>query len=104
MRRAILAGFLLALPAIAGARGIAEDYPAKALRERREGLTEVSVTIGTDGSPRDCTVIQSSGSPDLDEATCRNIYRRAHWSPATDERGKAVPSTTTMHVRWMLPR
>jgi len=68
------------------------DYPQRALREERAGTTGFRVTVGADGRVVDCTVTSSSGSPDLDDATCKNVTRRARFKPAM-ENGVAVQSS-----------
>lgn len=78
------------------------DYPQAALREHRQGTTGFQVTVGSDGRVVDCAVTASSGSPDLDEATCRNVTRRARFRPAV-EYGTAVEATYSNRVRWVLP-
>lgn len=56
------------------------DYPSRALREERIGVTTFRVAIDDDGSVADCKIISSSGHPDLDQATCANVSRRARFS------------------------
>lgn len=79
------------------------DYPSRAQREEREGVTRFTVTVGLDGRVSNCTVVSSSGHSDLDEATCRLITRRARFEPATDGDGKETTGTWTSSVRWQLP-
>jgi len=50
----------------------------------------------------DCTVTSSSGSPDLDAATCTNVTRRARFKPAL-ENGQPVQSTYSNRIRWVIP-
>ena len=78
------------------------DYPQKALREERAGTTGFRVTVGTDGRVVDCTVTSSSGSPDLDAATCTNVTRRARFKPAL-ENGQPVQATYSNRIRWVIP-
>jgi len=80
-----------------------DDYPSKALREHRQGTTYFTVTVGTDGRARDCVVTKSSGSPDLDEAACKIIVKRAHFNPATDDQGKPIEKPYSNSVKWKLP-
>lgn len=79
------------------------DYPSRALREDRAGTTAVRLTIGTDGRVTGCDVTRSSGSPDLDEAACSNIQRRARFNPAM-ENGQPVVGTFSRSVRWVIPK
>ena len=80
------------------------DYPARSLRDEVEGTTGFRLTIGRDGVPTGCTVTRSSGSADLDEATCRSLGKRARFSPATDAAGNPVEGSWTSRVRWEIPR
>jgi protein TonB len=79
------------------------DYPSRALREERTGTTTFRVTVGTDGRVVDCQVTGSSGHPDLDQATCANVQRRARFKPATDTEGNPVQDTYSNRVRWVIP-
>jgi protein TonB len=81
-----------------------EDYPSRALREEREGVTSVAWDITTDGRVSNCRVTGSSGSPDLDQAACANITRRGRYKPALDEAGNPIASTDSRRVRWQMPQ
>lgn len=80
------------------------DYPAKALREGFQGTTGFRVTIGTDGSVTGCTVTLSSGTTELDEATCRLVSQRARFSPALNAKGEAVVGQFSSRIRWVIPQ
>lgn len=80
------------------------DYPARALREERAGTTRFRVTIGPDGRVTDCQITGSSGHADLDEATCKNITRRARFKPALDTAGNPISDTWSNAVRWEIPK
>ena len=79
------------------------DYPTRALREERSGTTSFRVTVGTDGRVTSCSVTSSSGSPDLDEATCSNVTRRAKFTPATDGEGNPTTDSYSNRIRWVIP-
>ena len=79
------------------------DYPAAALREQREGVARFRVTIGPDGRVRNCEITASSGSPDLDRATCANVAKRARFKPATDASGATVSGSYASAVKWQIP-
>ena len=87
-----------------GSWATTEDYPSRALREEREGTTRFRVTVGPDGRVVDCQVTGSSGSPDLDEAACKNITRRARFNPATDGEGKPTTGSYSNAIRWVIPK
>ncbi len=80
------------------------DYPSRALREEREGTTSFRVSVGADGRVTGCSVTGSSGSPDLDEATCSNVTRRARFTPATDGEGNPTTGSYSSRVRWVIPK
>ena len=80
-----------------------DDYPAAALREEREGVARFRVTIGADGRVRNCEILASSGSSDLDRATCANVAKRARFKPATDDTGATVSGSYTSAVKWEIP-
>ena len=79
------------------------DYPARDLREGNQGRVTFSLLVGTNGKPESCVVTGSSGHSGLDEATCRNIMRRARFTPATDENGARVSGTYSSSIRWVIP-
>jgi protein TonB len=81
-----------------------DDYPSRALREEREGVTRFTVTVGTDGRVTNCSVTGSSGTPELDDAACRAITRRARFTPATDGEGNPTTGTYSNSVRWQIPK
>ena len=80
------------------------DYPARALREDREGVTRFRVTIGPDGRITGCSVTGSSGHGDLDDATCSLITRRGRFNPAKDGEGQPTSDTWGSQVRWQIPK
>ena len=80
------------------------DYPSRALREEREGTTGFRLTVGPDGRAQSCEVTSSSGSPDLDSATCDNLRRRARFNPATDGEGNPTTGSYSSRTRWIIPK
>lgn len=80
------------------------DYPAAALREMQQGTTAFKLKIDPQGRVTDCAVTASSGSPALDEATCRLVTQRATFHPALDAKGKPAIGAYQNRVRWILPR
>jgi protein TonB len=79
------------------------DYPVNALRNMEQGATGFALTIDQRGRVASCLVTESSGSLDLDEATCRLVSDRARFQPATDARGRAAQGSYTSRVHWSLP-
>jgi len=80
-----------------------DDYPSAAVRDEREGVSAVAWDVTTDGRVANCRVTSSSGSPDLDDAACKFIMRRARYKPAQDDAGNPIASTDSQRVRWVLP-
>lgn len=80
------------------------DYPAEALRAMREGSVGFTLEIGVDGVPKGCAIMQSSGDPSLDGATCTLISQRARFRPARDAAGRAVVGSFSNRVVWRVPR
>lgn len=80
------------------------DYPKQALADSVDGAVQFRLDIDRLGEPSACTVLISSGSPQLDATACNLIMVRARFSPATDRRGRAVPGTYTNRVRWIIPK
>lgn len=91
-------------PATPRGRGNAlseDDYPSASRRAEEEGVVRVRYVVGTDGRVSSCEVVQTSGFPRLDEATCQIIQRRFRFNPAERD-GKPVTETKTQPVRWQL--
>ena len=80
------------------------DYPGSALRELREGTTAFRLTVGLDGRVSGCQIISSSGSPALDETTCRVATMRARFDPARNAKGQPVIGAYTNRLRWVIPK
>lgn len=64
-----------------------QDYPTDAVRNHWEGTVLVDVLIGTDGSPKSCAIVKSSGHRLLDDTTCNLIMTRAKFAPPKDKSG-----------------
>jgi TonB family protein len=79
------------------------DYPSGALRDRREGTVSFRLTVGYDGRVVGCTITQSSGHQDLDEATCGGLVKRGRFDPAKDNNGKPVSGSYESRVSWKIP-
>jgi protein TonB len=79
------------------------DYPSAAIREEREGVTRFQLGIGPDGRVTGCEVTGSSGSTDLDAATCAKVSARARFTPALGSDGMPMAGRYSGAVRWVLP-
>ena len=78
------------------------DYPVTALDRLAVGLVGVRGTIGTDGRPKDCAIVNSSGHPDLDATTCRLFLERGEFTPAMDKQGQPMVAPALVNLRWMV--
>ena len=80
-----------------------DDYPPEAIRASEQGRVVAKLWIDPSGRVVSCTVLQTSGSVSLDQATCRIALDKVSFVPATDRRGRPVAATYTLPVRWVLP-
>jgi protein TonB len=81
-----------------------DDYPARAMRDGREGTTGFRVTYGADGRITSCDITSSSGHDDLDAETCKLITRRGRFNPGKDRDGNAAGGTYSNRIRWQIPQ
>jgi len=80
-----------------------DAYPAAARRADAQGLVSVSVEVGEKGRVTACRVTASSGSEELDAATCRLATRNGRFRPALNADGAPVTATYALrNVRWVL--
>jgi protein TonB len=77
-----------------------QDYPTDT---RHEGVTRYRLLIATTGRVAQCEITESSGSRWLDEATCRNLVRRARFHPATNSQGETIEGRYEGMMRWYIP-
>jgi protein TonB len=80
------------------------DYPREALRRGEEGTVKMRYDVNVEGRVENCVVVQSSGSPTLDHASCENVTRRARYIPATDANGKPIRSHGSRTITWVIPK
>lgn len=79
------------------------DYPLEALRMNEQGATGFAVQVNKLGLVSECRITSSSGSPRLDEATCRLVTQRGRFTPAKDRQGEPIAGVYANRVRWVLP-
>jgi TonB family protein len=75
-------------------------YPEAARRKDAEGRVRFEVLVDDRGTVEDCRLLQSSGSDDLDQGTCR-LARTMRFAPGEHD-GKPVPSSRAFTIRWLL--
>ncbi|HVU20207.1 MAG TPA: energy transducer TonB [Rhizomicrobium sp.] len=80
---------------------VASDYPLLSVVLHEEGTTTLSFVIGTDGKPGPATVVQSSGSLRLDDAS-REAVRSWIYTPGHSG-STAVPCMWNAQVKWAIP-
>lgn len=78
------------------------DYPEKALKERREGVTFYTLVVAPTGRAESCVVRTSSGHKDLDDRACQAATTRARFLPATDRMGSPVTGKFDYGIRWLV--
>lgn len=80
-----------------------DDYPMKAFEEQWKGAATFEVIVDPQGRPTDCSIIHSSGYPQLDRETCFIAMHRARFSPARGPDGAAVYGAYRSMVKWHRP-
>ena len=80
-----------------------DDYPVEAIKREEQGTVSFQLAINRRGRVSKCSIVGSSGSKALDQATCSILKTRARFAPARDEQGKRVPDNYSGRVRWELP-
>jgi TonB family protein len=68
------------------------DYPSVAFSRNQTGRVRTLLKVDKTGGVVDCKVIESSGTPLLDDRTCSIFRQRIKFQPALDESGKPVMS------------
>ncbi|MES1974842.1 MAG: energy transducer TonB [Pseudomonadota bacterium] len=79
------------------------DYPPAALREDRQGVSQLTFVVGADGRVSSCQATGGGGAPgpySLDEESCRLITRRARFLPALDRHKRPVSATVHWAIEW----
>ncbi len=77
-----------------------EDYPPEAYKKKISGIVGFKLVVNTFGRVVECMIVESSGSPLLDETTCSVLRRRARFIPAYDGTGTKVPGQYSNKVNW----
>ena len=78
------------------------DYPREAAEQGATGTVSVRYRVELDGHVTGCVITRSSGSPILDETTCRLIEQRFRYEPSRDARGRPVISYIVRDNDWVI--
>lgn len=81
----------------------ADNYPPAAIRAGEQGRVVAVVSLDATGHPTACRIDISIGSPVLEKGTCDVVLAKGKFEPARDAKGRALASTLTLPVRWVLP-
>jgi len=76
------------------------DYPRGYYANSPSGTVTAVLQIGADGSVSGCEVTATSGSPDLDAATCAGWVKRSKFLPASDKDGNPISGQYTISKTW----
>lgn len=80
---------------------IADNYPPLAQDREVEGKVTVRVGIDPQGLVTHCQTV-GKPPPELGGPTCALFLAQARFDPARDRKGRAVKSTLTRSVKWVL--
>lgn len=81
----------------------ARDYPTSALKKGEQGIVQVRLSVGADGSAQACHIQKSTRPIEFDQAVCRALMKRAQFEPALGADGKPMPSFWRSAVRFEIP-
>ncbi len=79
------------------------DYPRAAAKEGRHGSALIAFDVLASGKVANCRVLRSSGSADLDAASCSLVLDRARYEPSLDSSGSPKAVATGITVHWIMP-
>jgi TonB family protein len=77
------------------------EYPFDALLDNVEGMVSLNLLVGADGRVYFAQVLQSSGSPALDQAAAQ--IARTNWTFKPAQGGGAATASALVDVAWKLP-
>lgn len=80
------------------------NYPFNAKGRGDEGRVQYRVAIDAAGVVTGCTIVTPAAAATLNQPTCDLILAKARFTPARDLRGRAIASTYTRAVNWMLAK
>ena len=102
-RLGLALGMLMA-PVLACAAAVEPGEADRALPPvvHYESATAILVKITPEGLARDCTVIQSSGTPELDARACAILMEKGRFKPMVDAKGNAIEGQYRTRIVWKI--
>jgi protein TonB len=82
--------------------GNSAKLPSRILRQfaADRGFGFLLLTISEAGRVSDCNVLQSAGSPEVDQALCNLMLRKSRWAPARDKQGNPISVKLRYTATW----
>ncbi len=64
------------------------------------GFGYLWLTVSETGRVTDCSVMQTTGDPEVDEALCDLMIRQSRWAPALDRQGRPIEVKVRYTATW----
>jgi protein TonB len=64
------------------------------------GYGYLLLTVSVAGRVSDCSVLQSTGDAEVDQALCDLMIRRSRWAPAQDRQGNPISVKVRYTATW----
>jgi protein TonB len=82
--------------------GNSAKLPSRLLRQfaADRGYGYLLLTVSDAGKVSDCSVLQTTGSSDVDKALCAIMVRQSRWSPARDKQGQPTAVKVRYTATW----
>ncbi|HEX6218991.1 MAG TPA: energy transducer TonB, partial [Sphingomicrobium sp.] len=58
------------------------------------------LTVAESGRATECSVLQSSGDAQVDQALCSLMLRQSRWAPARDRQGRPITVKLRYTATW----
>lgn len=82
--------------------GNSSKLPSRLLRvfAADRGYGYLWLTVAGNGRVTDCSVLQSTGDTEVDQALCNLMIRQSRWEPARDRQGNAITVKVRYTATW----
>jgi protein TonB len=82
--------------------GNSAKLPSRLLRAfaAERGYGYLLLTVSEVGRVTDCSVLQTTGDADVDQALCNLMIRQSRWEPAQDRRGQPISVKVRYTATW----